>query len=1231
VILLGRRGENRLIEALTRRDALSEPLTSNFPGQGKALVSWTHHAFANAADTVAILANEAAGLDAGVDAFLALKPGVPAGTVALPRVLAPKPELTGLVPGQTAPGKVESFATLVSGEDMTQSLDLDPATGRLLVGTFGYGDNLFCFGPDGKLLWKTYLPEHNVYSARWYDEGRRVLALTGRGWYLFLLDGQTGRVTRKLAATEWPDTHWGEGAVDTRVQVEVNPALKQILVAGRTGVLALDYEGRRMWFSDRAPEIVSVMQEAEKSGGAAEFPVIRVLVNVALSPDGSRLVTSEYRLAGSTIINKQVTDVWAFRPRLLDARTGALISESQDDPGNQTSPGGWSVRWPAASATPWVDASGLTAPLGEDGKLGRWQWLPGRRLNDGRFLASDGGLTCLDERGRKFWSLPYDPAIVVRSDAVSRDLGRLYRTAWDGEVRCIDLANGGTLWNRRLPFRAKFLPVADGVIAGTIDGTVSRLGSDGQVTWQVRLPSLHELPGNDYPAYVRAGLDREPDATGDYYPAGEDHPGDLDKILRFGMEQLANPGFEDGSAWTAGEGKPQFVETAQTGKRALRLSPGAMVTQGVDRRVVPLGTYLLEFSYRPVTTGAVLTAGVQFGGESPALTVSTFRGRSGEWSFGRLAMKSPLNSAALTVGLETTGGEILVDDVHLRPIRFPSANLLANPELYAVEPTFVRDIRVRYSRITGGLKQKLLSQNHVSAFKQGPTDSAMLFTEEEAFLHNSRLDDVGTVWFQNPDAMGFSVVLAKPAWVSHLVLYLNNAIPEESYRTLAIEANNIEARISEVVALVRNNRRRFVVVHFEKPVFTDVLKILPGKQIHANRDTLTEVEVYGPVGGPDSAGAKAFPADPHGWPMFMGGPAHVPATAPADVIGNYAEVGRMNANDPVFSAGPVYANGLFVFATPGGGLRSVTLREERGKRPVEWGPSWSLGTITPLTTPAWYAGRFLVGSADERLHAVAENGARLWSFQTGGRVYSAPTPAGDDVFFGSDDGKLYRVDLDSGILLWEYKTGGKIRAAVALAEGRLFAASWEGKLNAVTAESGKAVWTAPLAPNTRAAAAVADGRVFIGDEAGQMHAFAAADGKSLFDLPLGGRISRGAVVSPGGVFFVNDDGQAALVSPAGQVLWSVALGSEVTGQPLATKTQLLVPTRAGLQVLRQQDGKADDRLKLPAQPGRILGAIPTGEQLFILIGRATTQNRGGPVTYAEFDSTVLVLAPEVKK
>ena len=51
LILLGHRYENRLIEALARRDVLPEVISTHFPAPGKAVVGWTRRAFSNFHDT----------------------------------------------------------------------------------------------------------------------------------------------------------------------------------------------------------------------------------------------------------------------------------------------------------------------------------------------------------------------------------------------------------------------------------------------------------------------------------------------------------------------------------------------------------------------------------------------------------------------------------------------------------------------------------------------------------------------------------------------------------------------------------------------------------------------------------------------------------------------------------------------------------------------------------------------------------------------------------------------------------------------------------------------------------------------------------------------------------------------------------------------------------------------------------------------------------------------------
>ncbi len=1236
-IVLGRRDSNRLLATLIAREALNQAPSESFPGPGRGYLAWVRRAFSIDHDTVVVAGSDARALERAVDALLALAADTP-GEPAMPRLVqaAVDPAAT-LAEGRASAPRVESFASHFAGNDMVMSIDFDPAAGRTLVGTFGYGTNLFCLGATGTLDWAVYLPEHNVYDARWYDGGRSVVALTGRGLFAFLLDGPTGQVRQRCAASEWPDLQYTEGSVDTRVSLTDNPTLRQLLISGRTGLLALGYDGTSQWFHDLTPEITTYPEEAEKSGGAAIFPRNATVGSAVLKPDGSEVALASYRIVGTTLVMNQLTDVWGFRPQVLDTRTGRVLCTSTNDPGVETSPTGWGLTWPADSPRPLVWRQGgdplgrrVAAPILADGSFGPWAIrAESAALPGGDFLTrTSERLTRHSRDGLLGWQADTAFALPER-DRTSDDQRFIYRIGWNGLLQQVALGDGRVAWQQPLGASALLRPVADGLLAGTLDGQVARLRLDGSLAWQIDLTRLQQLPARDYPAFVRAALLRDADRHRSVFPDDPERPGDFEGVLRFGIEHLVNGGFEQSGGWTSTL-PVRLATPARQGARAMQLAAGQLATQAIDRRVIPLGTYLFEFFFRSTDPKARLVAGAELRDGAGAVrpTLTTFTGLPGQWTFGRLAIKTGVETRALTVGFEAVGGEVQIDDASLRPVRFPSANLLAYEPLHAIEPTFVRDIRVRYSRVPPELKQRIMARNRVSAYRQGGTDTGAIPLDEEAFLHNGRIDDCGSAWYFQPDAVGFSVALTQPTWVSHVVLYLNNATPSDVYPAIALQANDLNLKVPVTVALVRNNTRRFVVIDFPSPIQTDTLRVLPGVQPHSLRECLTEIEVYGPQGGPATNQVRGFTVDTNAWPMYMGGPAHVPRTPGRELLGTYQVAGSQSTYTPAWRVGGIAADGLFVFGSPDGALRSARLGDKGTG--LSWGPRWSFGSLTPLTTPAWYSGRLLVGAVDGKLHALADNGRPLWSFRTEGRVYASPTPDGDEVYVGSDDGRLYRVDLDSGVLLWEFATGGPVRSAPAVAGGHVFAVSGDGRLHAVETESGRSRWTAPLAPHSRAAPAVAGGRVFVADEAGGAHGFDAATGRALWRVALGGRSSWGPAVTPMQVVFAGDGGRALAVSPdRGTAGWSRDLGCEITGQPFANATQFVVPTAKGVRVLRLADGADDPRFTLPANAsGRTLSVVPYGNRLWVLTGNAGSTPGGNNTFFAWYDGTVQLWVPK---
>lgn len=81
------------------------------------------------------------------------------------------------------------------------------------------------------------------------------------------------------------------------------------------------------------------------------------------------------------------------------------------------------------------------------------------------------------------------------------------------------------------------------------------------------------------------------------------------------------------------------------------------------------------------------------------------------------------------------------------------------------------------------------------------------------------------------------------------------------------------------------------------------------------------------------------------------------------------------------------------------------------------------------------------------VHAIDESsGEALWTFMTQARVDSSPAAAGDRVYIGSGDGRLYVFDLKTGNKVWEFDTGAPLSASPAIAEGKLVIGSQDGVL-----------------------------------------------------------------------------------------------------------------------------------------------------------------------------------------
>jgi len=114
---------------------------------------------------------------------------------------------------------------------------------------------------------------------------------------------------------------------------------------------------------------------------------------------------------------------------------------------------------------------------------------------------------------------------------------------------------------------------------------------------------------------------------------------------------------------------------------------------------------------------------------------------------------------------------------------------------------------------------------------------------------------------------------------------------------------------------------------------------------------------------------------------------------------------------------------------------------------------WSFETGGQVySSPLLMGGKVYVGSLDGKFYAFTYGGELEWTYETASAIYSSPlgySPGGiDTVAFGSDDGKVYALRTD-GSLLWSYQTEGWVSSSPAASfEGDLYVCSYDGHLYA---------------------------------------------------------------------------------------------------------------------------------------------------------------------------------------
>jgi outer membrane protein assembly factor BamB len=118
-------------------------------------------------------------------------------------------------------------------------------------------------------------------------------------------------------------------------------------------------------------------------------------------------------------------------------------------------------------------------------------------------------------------------------------------------------------------------------------------------------------------------------------------------------------------------------------------------------------------------------------------------------------------------------------------------------------------------------------------------------------------------------------------------------------------------------------------------------------------------------------------------------------------------------------------------------------------------------TPTPEPLPAISGAMYRGGpqrTGNYHTLGVPQLAGEKWKFETGDEVWSSPVVADNVVYFGSDDGHLYAVDIETGHEQWGFKTEKQVRSSPAIVDDVVYFDSYDGYLYAVEAPTGELKW-----------------------------------------------------------------------------------------------------------------------------------------------------------------------------
>ncbi|MBC8401432.1 MAG: PQQ-binding-like beta-propeller repeat protein, partial [Candidatus Marinimicrobia bacterium] len=196
------------------------------------------------------------------------------------------------------------------------------------------------------------------------------------------------------------------------------------------------------------------------------------------------------------------------------------------------------------------------------------------------------------------------------------------------------------------------------------------------------------------------------------------------------------------------------------------------------------------------------------------------------------------------------------------------------------------------------------------------------------------------------------------------------------------------------------------------------------------------------------------------------------------------------------------------------------------------------------------SGNVYFGSEDGKVYALDQAGNLLWNKNLGSGVFAAPTVGTDNhLFVACKNNKVYALNSTSGDTIWTYTTGNQVFSSPIVSSfGYLYAGSLDNMVYALSSDTGELLWTFTGSNRFYASPALTidESQVIIGDQSGNLYAIDARNGVQDWVYPIGSAVySNAAIDSAGKIYVGAQNGNLYAIDAAGSYLWDYNTGGAI--------------------------------------------------------------------------------------